>query len=126
MLVMIMEIMACHDDHSTLIMLRRRNGKLTTDMPWLGPRWKKGRDGKDFSALAAANPMSDNVAQLQASLRSSECTAVLTGCNGVLVRVLSRSAFGQPVEPAIGEASEERLLHFQVGPEEMFCIASPW
>lgn len=67
-------------------------------------------------------------------LRSCECTAVLSGCNGVLAHVgeeqaalLSRSAFGQPVEPASTTSvkegpSEQRFLHFQVGPEEMFYL----
>ena len=39
------------------------------DLP--GPRWKKGKDGKDFAALAAANPMSSIVAELQALLRDA-------------------------------------------------------
>ena len=45
------------------------------DLP--GPRWKKGKDGKDFAALAAANPMSTIVAELQAKLRDSEAVATL-------------------------------------------------
>ncbi|CAD6218589.1 unnamed protein product [Miscanthus lutarioriparius] len=45
------------------------------DLP--GPRWKKGKDGKDFAALTAANPMSTIIAQLQAKLRDSEAVATL-------------------------------------------------
>ncbi|XP_062232249.1 probable tRNA-splicing endonuclease subunit Sen2 [Phragmites australis] len=95
------------------------------DVP--GPRWKKGKDGEDFAALAAVNPMSGIVVQLQASLRACECVAVLSGCNGVLhvgaeqAALLSRSAFGQPAEPAstAGDAAKQRFSHFQVGSEEM-------
>ncbi|TVU20134.1 hypothetical protein EJB05_36327, partial [Eragrostis curvula] len=100
-----------------------RNRQLM-DTPF-GPRWKKGIYGKDLSTLAAANPMSDIVAQLQASLRSCECTAILSGCNAVLhvgaeqAALLNRSAFGQAVAQAsaTGEAA-----HFQVGPEETFYL----
>ncbi|GJN39406.1 hypothetical protein PR202_gb28521 [Eleusine coracana subsp. coracana] len=44
------------------------------DLP--GPRWKKGKDGKDFATLAAANPMSSIVADLQASLTQSQPVAI--------------------------------------------------
>ncbi|KAL6873541.1 hypothetical protein ACP4OV_013623 [Aristida adscensionis] len=94
------------------------------DLP--GPRWKKGRDGKDFAALAAANPMSSIVAELQASLRESEAVATLSAQGGDAIlgvtpeqaALLSRAAFGRAVE----NAGEERQW-FQLGPEEVFFLS---
>ena len=61
------------------------------DLP--GPRWKKGKDGKDFAALAAANPMSTIVAELQAKLRDSEAVATLAAHNwDAILEVGSRQA----------------------------------
>ncbi|WVZ82709.1 hypothetical protein U9M48_029941, partial [Paspalum notatum var. saurae] len=93
------------------------------DLP--GPRWKKGKDGKDFAALAAANPMSSIVAELQASLRDSQAVAILSGPSGDAVlqvqpnqaALLNRSAFGRAVENAGGESQ-----WFQLGPEEVFFL----
>ncbi|KAJ1257864.1 hypothetical protein BS78_10G029000 [Paspalum vaginatum] len=93
------------------------------DLP--GPRWKKGKDGKDFAALAAANPMSSIVAELQASLRDSEAVAILSGPAGDAIlqvwphqaALLNRAAFGRAVENA-GEESQ----WFQLGPEEVFFL----
>ncbi|XP_062178572.1 probable tRNA-splicing endonuclease subunit Sen2 [Phragmites australis] len=93
------------------------------DLP--GPRWKKGKDSKDFAALAAANPMSSIVAELQASLRDSESVAILSGQGGGSVlgvrphhaALLNRASFGRAVE----NAGEERQW-FQLGPEEVFFL----
>ncbi|TVU07531.1 hypothetical protein EJB05_40890 [Eragrostis curvula] len=93
------------------------------DLP--GPRWKKGKDGKDFAALAAANPMSSIVAELQASLRQSEPVAILSNQGGDAVLgvtpeqagLLNRAAFGRAVEIA-GEARQ----WFQLGPEEVLFL----
>ncbi|KAL6603421.1 hypothetical protein ACP70R_043782 [Stipagrostis hirtigluma subsp. patula] len=93
------------------------------DLP--GPRWKKGKDGKGFAALAAANPMSSIVAELQASLRESEAVAILSGQGGDAILgvtpeqavLLNRAAFGRALE----NAGEERQW-FQLGPEEVFFL----
>lgn len=92
------------------------------DLP--GPRWKKGKDGKDFAALAAANPMSRIVAELQASLRDSQAVAILSvdGGDAILAvgphqaALLNRAAFG-----SVKHAGEERQW-FQLGPEEVFFL----
>jgi tRNA-splicing endonuclease subunit Sen2 len=93
------------------------------DLP--GPRWKKGKDGKDFAALALANPMSRTVAELQASLSDSKAVAILSGngrdailaVNSHQATLLNRAAFGRAVE----NAGEEKQW-FQLGPEEVFFL----
>jgi tRNA-splicing endonuclease subunit Sen2 len=93
------------------------------DLP--GPRWKKGKDGKDFAALAAANPMSSIVADLQASLRDSEAVAILAAhTRDAMLEVrprqaalLNQAAFGRAVESA---GTEKQW--FQLGPEEVFFL----
>ncbi|CAM0908580.1 unnamed protein product [Alopecurus aequalis] len=88
-----------------------------------GPRWKKG---KDFSALAAANPMSGIVAELQASLKRSNLVANLSSRGGDAVlavdpqqaTLLNRAAFGRAVQNA--GAEEEQW--FQLGAEEVFYL----
>ncbi|RLM54450.1 putative tRNA-splicing endonuclease subunit Sen2 [Panicum miliaceum] len=93
------------------------------DLP--GPRWKKGKDGKNFAALAATNPMSTIVAELQASLRDAEAVAILSGDgkDAILAvgahqaALLNRAAFGR----AVDNAGDEKLW-FQLGPEEMFFL----
>jgi tRNA-splicing endonuclease subunit Sen2 len=93
------------------------------DLP--APRWKKGKDGKDFAALAAANPMSAIVAELQASLRQPQAVAILSNHGGDAVlgvtseqaALLSRAAFGRAVE-----ISGEDTHWFQLGPEEVFFL----
>ncbi|XP_062229887.1 probable tRNA-splicing endonuclease subunit Sen2 [Phragmites australis] len=93
------------------------------DLP--GPRWKKGKDGKDFAALAVANPMSSISAELHASLKDLEPVAILSseGGNAILgvtpeqATLLNRAAFGLAVEIA-GEEGE----WFQLGPEEVFFL----
>ncbi|CAL4966275.1 unnamed protein product [Urochloa decumbens] len=93
------------------------------DLP--GPRWKKGKDGKDFAADAAAYPMSAIVAELQASLRDSQAVAILSGEGGDALlpvgtdqaKLLNKASFGRAVESA-GE--EEQW--FQLGPEEVFFL----
>ncbi|CAN6176439.1 unnamed protein product, partial [Urochloa humidicola] len=93
------------------------------DLP--GPRWKKGKDGKDFAPLAAANPMSRIVAELQASLRDSQAVAILSAEGGDAVlavgpdqaKLLNRAAFGRAVE----STGVERQW-FQLGPEEVFFL----
>ncbi|CAN6200052.1 unnamed protein product, partial [Urochloa humidicola] len=110
----------------SLPLQRRRGyapGLQLMDLP--GPRWKKGKDGKDFAPLAAANPMSRIVAELQASLRDSQAVAILSGEGGDAVlavgpdqaKLLNRAAFGRAVE----NAGEERRW-FQLGPEEVFFL----
>ena len=92
-----------------------------------GPRWKKGKDGKDFSALAAANPMSGIVAELQSSLKRSDLVATLSSRGGdAVLRVnpqqallLNRAAFGRAVESAAGA---EKQWWFQLGAEEVFYL----
>ncbi|KAK3131328.1 hypothetical protein QOZ80_6BG0505020 [Eleusine coracana subsp. coracana] len=93
------------------------------DLP--GPRWKKGKDGKDFAALAAANPMSSIVADLQASLTQSQPVAILSNQGGdAVLRVtpdqaalLDRAAFGRAME-----ISGEDRQWFQLGPDEVFFL----
>ncbi|KAB8115796.1 hypothetical protein EE612_056542 [Oryza sativa] len=93
------------------------------DLP--GPRWKKGKDGKDFSALAAANPMSVIVAELKASFISSKPVAVLSGPGGGAILgvepeqavILNRAAFGHAVEIAAAQKH-----WFQLSPEEVFYL----
>ncbi|KAM0832011.1 hypothetical protein ACQ4PT_065166 [Festuca glaucescens] len=90
-----------------------------------GPRWKKGKDGKDFSALAAASPMSSIVAELQSSLKRSTLLATLSSRGGDAVlavnpqqaTLLNRAAFGQSLENA---GAEEHW--FQLGAEEVFYL----
>uniref|UniRef100_A0ACD5ZDI3 Uncharacterized protein n=1 Tax=Avena sativa TaxID=4498 RepID=A0ACD5ZDI3_AVESA len=90
-----------------------------------GPRWKKGKDGKDFSALAAANPMSSSVAELQSSLKRSNLVATLSsrggdavlGVNPQQATLLYRAAFGRAVDNA---GAEEQW--FQLGAEEVFYL----
>ncbi|KAM3215408.1 hypothetical protein ACQJBY_067429 [Aegilops geniculata] len=90
-----------------------------------GPRWKKGKDGKDFAALAAAHPMSAVVAELQSSLTGSGHVTTLSsqGGNAVLsvnpqqAMLLHRAAFGRALEIA----GEEKHW-FQLGPEEVFYL----
>ncbi|KAG2614347.1 hypothetical protein PVAP13_4KG383603 [Panicum virgatum] len=93
------------------------------DLP--GPRWKRGKDGKDFAALAAAKPMSTILAELQASLRDAQAVAILSGDgkDAILAveahksKLLNCAAFGRTVE----NAGYEKLW-FQLGPEEMFFL----
>ncbi|AQK67323.1 tRNA-splicing endonuclease subunit Sen2 [Zea mays] len=93
------------------------------DLP--GPRWKKGKDCKGFAALAAANPMSSIVAELQASLRDSEAVAILAAhARDAILEVgprqaalLNGAAFGRAVEGAGAESQ-----WFQLGPEEVFFL----
>ncbi|PVH47216.1 hypothetical protein PAHAL_4G005900 [Panicum hallii] len=93
------------------------------DLP--GPRWKKGKDGKNFAALAATNPMSTIVAELQASLRDAETVAILSGDGKYAIlavgahqaALLNRAAFGR----AVDNTGDEKLW-FQLGPEEMFFL----
>lgn len=90
-----------------------------------GPRWKKGKDGKDFSALAAASPMSSIVAELQSSLKRSTLLATLSSRGGDAVlavnpqqaTLLNRAAFGRSLENA---GAEEHW--FQLGAEEVFYL----
>lgn len=90
-----------------------------------GPRWKKGKDGKSFAALAAANPMSSVVAELQSSLKCSNSVATLSARGGDAIIgvkpeqgvLLNRAAFGRAVE----NAGAERQW-FQLGPEEVFYL----
>uniref|UniRef100_A0ACD6APU1 Uncharacterized protein n=1 Tax=Avena sativa TaxID=4498 RepID=A0ACD6APU1_AVESA len=90
-----------------------------------GPRWKKGKDGKDFAALAAANPMSSIVADLQSSLKRSNLVATLSsqggdavlGVNPQQAMLLYRAAFGRAVDNA---GAEEQW--FQLGAEEVFYL----
>lgn len=94
-------------------------------MDFPGPRWKKGKDGKDFAALAAANPMSSIVAELQASLTQSHTVAILSDQGGdAVLRVtpdqaalLDRAAFGRAVE-----ISGQDRQWFQLGPDEVFFL----
>lgn len=91
-----------------------------------GPRWKKGKDGEDFSALAAANPMSSVVAELQSSMKRSALVATLSsrggdavlGVNPHQATLLSRAAFGRAVE----NAGAEKQWLFQLGAEEVFYL----
>ncbi|KAG8075607.1 hypothetical protein GUJ93_ZPchr0006g45078 [Zizania palustris] len=62
---------------------RAKTGVQCMDLP--GPRWKKGKDGKDFTALAAANPMSAIFAELIASFTSSMPIAILSGPGGAAI-----------------------------------------
>uniref|UniRef100_A0A0E0DXG7 tRNA-intron lyase n=1 Tax=Oryza meridionalis TaxID=40149 RepID=A0A0E0DXG7_9ORYZ len=90
-----------------------------------GPRWKKGKDGQDFSALAAANPMSAIFAELKASFISSKPVAVLSGPGGGAILgvepeqavILNRAAFGHAVEIAAAQKH-----WFQLSPEEVFYL----
>jgi tRNA-splicing endonuclease subunit Sen2 len=96
------------------------------DLP--GPRWKKGKDGKDFAALAAEKPMSSIVAELQASLRDSEAVATLAAHtrDAILMvgrrqaKLLNCASFGRAVSSA-GTGAAERHW-FQLGPEEVFFL----
>jgi tRNA-splicing endonuclease subunit Sen2 len=90
------------------------------DVP--GPRWKKGKDGKDFSADSAARI----VAELQDSLKNSKAVAILSwnGRETILAVVVPRqaellnsAAFGRAVENAGDEGH-----CFQLGPEEVFFL----
>lgn len=93
------------------------------DLP--GPRWKKGKDGKDFASLAAANPMSAIVSELKASFISSKPVAVLPGPGGGAILgvepeqavILNRAAFGHAVEIAAAQKH-----WFQLSPEEVFYL----
>lgn len=95
-------------------------------MDMSGPRWKKGKDGKDFAALAAANPVSSIVAELQASLGGSKLVATLSGWGGDAILgvkpeqavLLNRAAFGRAVENAGADKQ-----WFQLGPEEVFYLS---
>jgi tRNA-splicing endonuclease subunit Sen2 len=88
-----------------------------------GPRWKKGKDSKDFSALAAASPMSSTVAELQSSLKCSNLAASISshgkdavlGVNPHQAILLNQAAFGRFVENAGAEKQ-----WFQLGAEEVF------
>uniref|UniRef100_A0ACD5WHE0 Uncharacterized protein n=1 Tax=Avena sativa TaxID=4498 RepID=A0ACD5WHE0_AVESA len=90
-----------------------------------GPRWKKGKDGKDFSALAAAKPMSNIVAELQSSLKHTNLVATISsrggdaiiGVNMQQAMLLNRAAFGRAVENAGAEKQ-----WFQLGGEEVFYL----
>uniref|UniRef100_A0ACD6A334 Uncharacterized protein n=1 Tax=Avena sativa TaxID=4498 RepID=A0ACD6A334_AVESA len=90
-----------------------------------GPRWKKGKDGKDFSVLAAAKPMSIIVAELQSSLKRANLVATISsqggdavlGVNPQQAMLLNRTAFGQAVENAGAEKQ-----WFQLGGEEVFYL----
>uniref|UniRef100_A0A0E0LC87 tRNA-intron lyase n=1 Tax=Oryza punctata TaxID=4537 RepID=A0A0E0LC87_ORYPU len=93
------------------------------DLP--GPRWKKGKDGKDFGSLAAANPMSAIVSELKASFISSKPVAILSGpCGSAVLGVqpeqagiLNRAAFGHGIENATAQKH-----WFQLSPEEVFYL----
>ncbi|EEE65820.1 hypothetical protein OsJ_21558 [Oryza sativa Japonica Group] len=93
------------------------------DLP--GPRWKKGKDGKDFASLAAANPMSAIVSELKASFISSKPVAILSGPGGSAVLgvgpeqavILNRAAFGHAIENATAQKH-----WFQLSPEEVFYL----
>ncbi|CAM0909420.1 unnamed protein product [Alopecurus aequalis] len=90
-----------------------------------GARWKKGKDGNDFAALAAANPMSSIVAKLQSSLKRSNLVAALScqGGDAILgvtpqqATLLKQAAFGRAVENAGAEKE-----WFQLGAEEVFYL----
>ncbi|XP_066372121.1 probable tRNA-splicing endonuclease subunit Sen2 [Miscanthus floridulus] len=92
------------------------------DLP--GPRWKKGKGGKDFAALAAANPMSTIVAELQAKLRDSEAVATLAARTRDAIlevgkdqaKLLNCASFG-----TLESAGTEKQW-FQLGPEEVFFL----
>ncbi|KAG8094362.1 hypothetical protein GUJ93_ZPchr0012g21625 [Zizania palustris] len=93
------------------------------DLP--GPRWKKGKDGKDLAALAAAHPMSAIVAELIASFTSSTPVAVLSGPGGGAVLgvepeqavILNRASIGYAIENATTQKH-----WFQLSPEEVFYL----
>ncbi|KAM0926418.1 hypothetical protein ACQ4PT_003504 [Festuca glaucescens] len=90
-----------------------------------GPRWKKGKDGKDFSALAAASPMSSIVAELQSSMKRSTPVATISshGEDAILgvsphqAILLNQASFGRFVENAGAEKQ-----WFQLGAEEVFYL----
>jgi tRNA-splicing endonuclease subunit Sen2 len=90
-----------------------------------GPRWKKGKDGNDFSALAAASPMSGVVAELQSSLKRSNLVATISshskdavlGVNPHQAILLNQAAFGRFVENAGADKQ-----WFQLGAEEVFYL----
>ncbi|VAI93981.1 unnamed protein product [Triticum turgidum subsp. durum] len=94
-------------------------------MDMAGPRWKKGKDGKDFAALAAAHPMSSIVAELQSSLKGSKLVATLSsrgrdatlGVNLQQALLLNRAAFGRALDTA-----EAEKPWFQLGAEEVFYL----
>ncbi|KAF7099020.1 hypothetical protein CFC21_100710 [Triticum aestivum] len=94
-------------------------------MDMAGPRWKKGKDGKDFAALAAAHPMSSIVAELQSSLKGSKLVATLScrgrdatlGVNLQQAALLNRAAFGRALDNA-----EAEKQWFQLGAEEVFYL----
>nr|BAK05284.1 predicted protein [Hordeum vulgare subsp. vulgare] len=94
-------------------------------MDMSGPRWKKGKDGKNFSALAAAQPMSGIVAKLQSSLKGATLVATLSsqgrdailGVNPQQATLLNRAAFGR----ALDNAGAEKQW-FQLGAEEVFYL----
>ncbi|KAF0931556.1 hypothetical protein E2562_005527 [Oryza meyeriana var. granulata] len=91
------------------------------DLP--GPRWKKGKDGKDFSSLGAANPISAIVSELKASFTSSKPVAILSGPGAVLevepeqAVILNRAAVGHAIENAAAQKH-----WFQLSPEEVFYL----
>src|SRR4051812_32275301 len=94
-------------------------------MDMSGPRWKKGKDGKGFAALAAAKPMSGIVAELQSSLKGSKLVATLSsrgrdvilGVNPQQATLLNRAAFGRALENA-----GAKKQWFQLGAEEVFYL----
>uniref|UniRef100_A0A0E0E2I9 tRNA-intron lyase n=1 Tax=Oryza meridionalis TaxID=40149 RepID=A0A0E0E2I9_9ORYZ len=94
-------------------------------IPPSGPRWKKGKDGKDFGSLAAAHPMSTIVSELKASFISSTPVAILSGPGGSAVLgvqpeqavILNRAAFGHAIENATAQKH-----WFQLSPEEVFYL----
>ncbi|KAL5200236.1 hypothetical protein ABZP36_021439 [Zizania latifolia] len=93
------------------------------DLP--GPRWKKGKDGKDFAALAAANPMSAIFAELIASFTSSMPVAILSGTGGAAILGVEPEQAVILIRAAIGHAIENTLAEkhwFQLSPEEVFYL----
>ncbi|KAF0932014.1 hypothetical protein E2562_007824 [Oryza meyeriana var. granulata] len=90
------------------------------DLP--SPRWKKGKDGKDFSSLGAANPISAIVSELKASFTSSKPVAILSDLGGRAVlgvepeqaAILNRAAFGHAIENAAAQKHWFQLSHEEV------------
>ncbi|XP_006656141.1 probable tRNA-splicing endonuclease subunit Sen2 [Oryza brachyantha] len=94
-------------------------------MDFPGPRWKKGKESKDFASLAAANPMSTIVSELKASFISSKPVAILSGPDGSSIlgvepeqaMIINRAAFGHAIEN-----TEAQKSWFQLSPEEVFYL----
>ncbi|PKA60677.1 putative tRNA-splicing endonuclease subunit Sen2 [Apostasia shenzhenica] len=88
-------------------------------MEFGGPRWK----GKSFVDIAAQNPMSELVKQLQSSLAQSKARAILSGCISLLdataelADLLNRTSFGRQIA-----TSEKDEYWFQLSSEETFFM----